>query len=354
MKVLIYTDLQSDEGAERCFQNPAMSLQRYRVEKFYRDLRQVFEREGCQALWDGGDTTDSRTSIPMPTIDTTLEGLARFPKHVYSFKAIGNHEQFLRSGEVNIGRMFAPFFKVVNRHQTFNVEGTNVIVCSYPDDDGGYAELTEWLMSQPTERSLVLGHFQVAGCKLSSGTAMTGISREVLERFDLVLLGHVHLPQSIGPKIHYIGSPFQQNFSEANEVKRVAIVDLDNLSVKWVPLTGFPQYKTVSVDSFFSDYDPTSEDRHYVMIKSQEEAERFYTHPFRNRAEAVYAYSLAPRQTSTATSGVQASDLSAAIKLWLQKVPPETRGIKLPSEDLVAIGHQVANIEEIAPMVIKA
>jgi len=74
---LVFSDLQAGEGSdsERLRANPAIPLQRWRVEQFYADLKTLYDRHGCKYLIDLGDTTDDRKSLPVPTIGAIMSGL---------------------------------------------------------------------------------------------------------------------------------------------------------------------------------------------------------------------------------------------------------------------------------------
>lgn len=63
---------------------------------------------------------------------------------------------------------------------------------------------------------------------------MVRIDKDYFKDWQLVLLGHYHTPQHLTDKIQYIGSPWQINFSEANQDKHIMILDLENLEMKYI------------------------------------------------------------------------------------------------------------------------
>ena len=340
MRVLAYADLQATDGHERCFNDPTKSLQLWRVEKFFTEIRRIYDEFHCDALFDLGDTTDDRSAIPVPVIDLLCDLFEPFNGE-WNLKLVGNHEQWLRSTDIHAGKMFRHFFHVVDTCEAIRFGNVNILCVSYHDD---FEQILKFIRHQPkTERSLLIGHFQIAGCQMSSGMAVTGVPRETLNFAELGLLGHIHRPQTIG-SLHYVGSPFQQHWGESGENKRVAILDLngDRMSVQFVPMEGFPIYRQVSYKEFVGIVRQDSEDRYKVVLNSIEETEQFYAHPLFNRAdETIYAYDQPSNgQPADGETAIPRSRRDILLQ-YLSKNPPENLGIALDAETLLEFGEQI-------------
>lgn len=344
MKLLLYADLQATDGSEVCFHDPSVRLQDWRVRHFFKVLREIYEEHECGGLIDLGDTTDDRSSIPVPTIDALIENLAEY-EDGWNVKLIGNHEQYTRDARVHVGRLFEHRFTIVEGVSAFQCPDSEAIFvfASYP---GSYPKLTEELTETADKfrgRKLVLfGHFQVIGCSLNSGLAHEGVPKEVIERYKIGFLGHVHKPQTVTPGVYYVGSPFQQNFGESYEMKRVGVFDTKTLEVKWVPMTdrGFPVYRTITAKEFAALVDENSEDRFHVVLKSQEDTELFFSHPLCNRATTEYSY------TTTNSTDVEAPkswSFESVLQRWMAKNPPKDAGIDISDAEMLEIGTQIAN-----------
>lgn len=332
MKLLVYADLQATDGDELCFHNPNTTLQHYRVEKFFNDISRIYTEKGCKGVVDLGDTTDDRSAIPLPTLEVLGTGMTKLPDGS-NWKLTGNHEQYLRDISVNNRRLFEHKFNVIDDRRIQMMGDWAAFYISYPAD---YAELTEWLVQNISRfkkcRKVLFGHFLVEGAFFQSGIALKGIPRSVLEPFDLVLLGHVHIPQSVTTKIHYVGSPFQQDWGEANQAKRVGIVNTNDMAVEWILLPGYPQYKTVNISEFSELTKEASEDRYRVTLNSHEETEQFFRHPHFNRAAAQYNYDeVLPEQMNEN----QDWTFEGACRRYLKMVPPEKVGIELTDEEML-------------------
>lgn len=342
MKLLVYADLQATDGSESCFNNPSKRLQDWRVRRFFEVLHEIYVDCGCGGLIDLGDTTDDRSSIPVPTIDAILAGLAPFDG--WNLKLIGNHEQYTRDASIHVGKLFDGKFKVVDKCQVFKAPDSDaLIVCaSFP---GNYTELDLWLKhtaQQYRGRKLILfGHFQVIGSQLSSGIATEGVPSAALAGYTMGLLGHVHRPQAVAKSMWYVGSPFQQNFGEAGEAKRVAILDTETRAVTWVSMAdyGFPVYHTVTASEFVGMVSD-NEDRYHVVLGSQADTELLYGHTHCNRATTEYSYTNA---NSEATVKPESWSFESVLTRWLDKNDPKTTGIELSAAEMHGIGMQIAN-----------
>jgi hypothetical protein len=346
VKALIYSDLQATDGHEKSFLEHDTPLQIKRVRKFYGDLHAIFAQHECDCLWDLGDTTDDRSALPMTAIDAVMEGLSRFPDHKWNLKLIGNHEQYLRDATVHVGRMFDPYFRVIPDTDVLDVNAEVAIACAaYPATD---QKLSDWLAATMQKLrgrdSVLLGHFQVVGAEMSGGSAVTGIQLKAIKRFGVTFLGHVHRPQALSETAFYVGSPFQQNFGEAGENKRVAVFDLDTFKITWVPLVGYPEYRTVPFKEWAAQVKEGSEDRYQVRLANAEEAEAFYAHPLMSRANPAYSYEM-PEEAAKQAEQQKAWTREDVMRRYVDQTPPTSRGIDIPTEELVEIGAELAETE---------
>lgn len=296
MRVLVFSDLQADEGADRLRSDPSIPLQRWRVHRFYDWAAGLARERKIDAVWDLGDTTNNRTALAHPTLQTVARGCAQLTAGTtlaLNFKLLGNHEQHLKARDTHVGDLFSPYFHVVEDRGIFNLPNNLSVVCvSFQYDN---TELSRWLstalhrLQNARRRSLILGHFAVLGCRLNSGNVPTeSVTLETLAGADLVLLGHVHRRQRLGHNGWYIGSPFQQDFGEANDPqKAVVILDTDTLALEWVA-TPFPIHRVVHVDELARA--AKGNDILRVMVRNSAEAERLYASPHSGTVEAVYAF----------------------------------------------------------------
>lgn len=128
-------------------------------------------------------------------------------------------------------------------------------------------------------RTIVVAHTFVAGGAVSESERdlsvgnLERVSVSTFDGFDLVALGHLHAPQTLGDdRIAYAGSPLPYSFSEEGQTKSVRLVDLGpdgNVSATAVPLgVGRPVRTLVGpLDQLLTD--PTLADAEGARIRAR-------------------------------------------------------------------------------------
>ena len=118
-----------------------------------------------------------------------------------------------------------PFLKPAAVHHVFPDEPIE----SYND---ALACVLDRMQPDPGRRSVLVAHQFVAGaasCE-SEEPSVGGIDwvdASLFDRFDYVALGHLHSPQKVGREtLRYCGTPLKYSFSEANQKKSAAFVEL--------------------------------------------------------------------------------------------------------------------------------
>ena len=314
MKVLIYTDVQACERAERCRQRPEMPLQLHRTARFFSEMERLARERGVDAIWDLGDTLDDRSDISAPTLQVTEAGLRwlmRGLQPATCYKLIGNHEQYEKATHIHTGGLFHPFFRVVPDHAVFDWTsleegGPWIVALAFPYDP----READWLRDaidrgkKRGARVVVIGHLPLVGASMPAGRLAAGLDPKCLDGADLALLGHVHRHQRISQNVWYVGSPFQQDFGEAADTKHVALLDTQTLSVEFPSLSGFPRYRVAEATDLPEDFEP-GEDRWDVVVRSREQAQAIYSKPWAAHVELEYVY-----KTEEPGSNEEAGDLS--------------------------------------------
>lgn len=348
MRLLIYTDLQATEGADRCRHDPSLPLQRYRVARFYAELARIAKAEQCTHLCDLGDTTDDRAFVYRATLDVVTDGLEKVTKACPKggfIKLTGNHEQLLKDGKIAAEGLFRPYFQHVGDGVVSTGTGCTFVFRSYTDD---YEKLNQDLagtvktirVENLKERIVLFAHGDVKGARYASGeTCDQGISLATLDLFDAAFLGHVHNHQMLlKDKAWFVGSPFQQDFGEAAQRKFVAILDITDrkASISFVEVKGFPEYRTVSLKDFLEVAKLDEEHRYKVLLNSIEETELFYTNPLSELGEARLTYAeSSPAKSAEGETPELTEDPRLLISRFVQTRPLTGLPEEIGHEDLV-------------------
>jgi exonuclease SbcD len=102
-------------------------------------------------------------------------------------------------------------------------------------------------------RSVVMAHAWVAGGQASQSErdiSVGGVGRvpaSLFDGFGYTALGHLHGPQTLGPRLRYSGSPLPYSFSEAGQAKGSWLVDLDERGSVHVERVPAPPFRRLSV-----------------------------------------------------------------------------------------------------------
>ncbi len=102
-----------------------------------------------------------------------------------------------------------------------------------------------------SESSILFAHLDVVGFDYGNGSiSESGIIKEDLRNFDLVISGHYHKFQN-NKNLVYLGTPFSHSFGESDCDKYIAILDLEiedkTKRLKFIK-TDFPRHQTITID----------------------------------------------------------------------------------------------------------
>jgi DNA repair exonuclease SbcCD nuclease subunit len=99
---------------------------------------------------------------------------------------------------------------------------------------------------------ILVSHFGLSEGMLNSGMSIVSdISlKDLVGRYQLVLLGHYHKPQEIirdDISLYYAGSSVQLDWGEKNDEKRFLVVDSDTLEVESIPTSGYKKHVEIEL-----------------------------------------------------------------------------------------------------------
>lgn len=128
--------------------------------------------------------------------------------------------------------------------------------------------LSKYLKELPLDKSckhILLLHTDYPGAKDTDGRivdSVENINLNALNRFDLILCGHIHKYQRLSKKVYMVGAPLQQRRTDKN-CKMGYLEIYSDLSVKFVPLD-FPKFIDVE-----SEEDINDDGNYYTIIPKE-------------------------------------------------------------------------------------
>jgi len=205
-----------------------------------------------------GDLFDNEKALSNKVITKTLIAYKNtFEKLKVLFIGIsGNHDQ----DEANtLDQPSTSYLQGFNAaYETFLlidntwVESQGCLVMGIPylsHNIGLKKQLKAFRKVKTDKRKILLIHTDLHGAKDTSGREVgttENIGRDfkrMFKGFDLVLSGHIHLPQIIEPGLVYMcGSPKHQNRGDMGSKMGYWII-YDDLSLEFKPITDYPKFK---------------------------------------------------------------------------------------------------------------
>lgn len=177
-----------------------------------------------------GDVIDNRNEVSV----TTLHILYKFFKILEDFNVViitGNHDCYYskRSDVHSLGTLNDwPNIEVIDKPLSVNLYNKNLTFCPWNTQ-----------LNDIPKSDVLFGHFEINTFKMNSnhicehGTD----SHLLLEKSSLILTGHFHNTDERNyknGKILYTGSPYEQNWGEANHPKGIYILDIKELKLNFI------------------------------------------------------------------------------------------------------------------------
>ena len=187
--------------------------------KFFDDLFFPYLKEhGIKTVFQLGDFFDNRKWINVQSVDNMYEHIVK-PSVDNAIEwniLVGNHDIPLK----NTLKGHTPGM-MLNHYPGFNVYDEPVTI---PVDDREFT-LVPWICKDNLEKILkvirdggdtILGHFEITGALMHPGAfCQDGLKISDFKNWKRMWSGHFH-SQSLTENIHYMGTPYQMNWSDAS------------------------------------------------------------------------------------------------------------------------------------------
>lgn len=149
-------------------------------------------------------------------------------KNVVMYSLLGNHDIFWReSREVSLVHHFETLypknFKVFKEKDDFEYFDKTIYVVPWLVKGEGLSQ------SELKNKDMVFGHLEIAGFEMAKGhyDERSSLSEKFFKKLNLpVLSGHYHI-RNVKGLVKYLGTPYQLNWGDFNEIKGFYILDKD-------------------------------------------------------------------------------------------------------------------------------
>lgn len=150
-------------------------------------------------------------------------------------------------------------------HRPISAYHKNIIVYGVPyvDHNIGLSDYLKNLKLEKGKKHILMLHTDYPGAKDTDGREIDSVENlnlNVLNRFDLILCGHIHKPQRLSKKVYMIGAPLQQRRTD-KDCKLGYWKLYSDLSMEFVELKGFPKFVDVESEDEIKD-----DDNYYTIL----------------------------------------------------------------------------------------
>lgn len=193
----------------------------------------------------------------------------RYMGYPIMYAISGNHEinHISKIGEhpVSWTRLFTkmfPWLVCLDYCQVLIKDNIMIHGVPYVDHNIGLSKYLKEMKLDTKQKHILMLHTDYPGARDTDGRevgSVENLNLNVLDRFDLVLCGHIHKPQRLSKKVYMIGAPIQQRRTDRD-------CDMgywklyDDLSMTFVKLKGYPRF--IDVES----QDEIKDDGNYYTI----------------------------------------------------------------------------------------
>ena len=194
---------------------------------------------------------------------------SRYMGYPIMYAISGNHEinHISKIGEhpVSWTRLFTkmfPWLVCLDYCQILIKDNIMIHGVPYVDHNIGLSKYLKEMKLDPKQKHILMLHTDYPGARDTDGRevgSVENLNLNVLDRFDLVLCGHIHKPQRLSKKVYMMGAPIQQRRTDRD-------CDMgywklyDDLSMTFVKLKGYPRF--IDVES----QDEIKDDGNYYTV----------------------------------------------------------------------------------------
>lgn len=184
----------------------------------------------------GGDLFHVRRHVPTQAFNETFRALVNLSLTGIPIVMIhGNHDQEDRNGRIHSLYPFGSFATVIDEPGWHEVRSRTGEACAifgvpYVEEEAQLHELLSVNKSPGHLSTVFLGHFGINGATVGSGIVYRSkaepSSDKLPEVFDIGLLGHFHLHQTIAKNWYYIGAPLQHEWGDKGQKRGFLEIDV--------------------------------------------------------------------------------------------------------------------------------
>jgi|GEM_PF-1352541 len=237
----------SKYGQDRIENNSGLPERLHSIKTCLYEMTSYCKENGIENVVIGGDILHGKSVIYAIAQDILLQFLEDH-KDLNFYVIDGNHDLSGKGSEVvsalrplaTIGK----HVKWISYKDVLKLDEPDMIFVPYSYDISKNVK--------KYKSRILVSHFGLNEAVINSGISMVSdlSVKDLIGRYELVLLGHYHKPQEYirdNFKLYYSGSLIQLDWGEKNDEKRFLIVDTDKLDVISIPIKAYKKHIEIHV-----------------------------------------------------------------------------------------------------------
>lgn len=189
-------------------------------------------------------------------------------KHIYAIS--GNHDMSKTNSIDKPSPSWVKFLDsigylyCIDFDSTEITKGVMVYGIPYLDHNIGLNDYIKKVELDKTKKNILMLHSDYPGAKDNDGMEIGSVENlniNLLSKFDLVLMGHIHKPQRLSKKVYMLGAPLHQRRTDRGS-KLGCYLIYEDLTLEFKHLKGFPEFIDVESEDQVKD-----DGNYYTVIK---------------------------------------------------------------------------------------
>jgi DNA repair exonuclease SbcCD nuclease subunit len=219
------------------------------TQKFITWVKDKLTKEGIQDIILCGDLFHYRDEISVSTIHAASEFLEQL-KEFNIIMLVGNHDAYYKDrSDVNSLTPFSGWSNIQIISQVKTSENFNQTLTFVPWGTS---------MQHIPESDIIFGHFEIESFKMNSHKICDkGINAsDLLAKSKLVVSGHFHLRDErkySNGTILYLGSPYQMDFGDVDNVKGIYLLDLKTKKYEFIENGDYPKHVKINLSDLIKE-----------------------------------------------------------------------------------------------------
>ena len=228
--------------------------------KFFQDQFEPYLRKNkIDTIFFLGDVFDNRVSLNIKIKNMVLNLFSNTLKDYTIYVLVGNHDSYL-STNISINSLkFLDHLNNVKLIETETLIEYNKRKIYLSPWISNYKDFINKVSEMKERVDLCFGHFAINGFNLNKVKIEDGgLEQSVFAKFKKVFSGHFHIRgvrKNVidNTEIIYVGSPYQLNRGDSNEMRGFCILDTETLDYKFIDNTESLQYVMLTYPEKFTE-----------------------------------------------------------------------------------------------------